>query len=343
MNNNNSLALTSNNIETCDNYIIFIIKNKQYAINVQKIIEVINMPELEFPQGSPMGIAGILNYNGMMIKVIDLCPFLGFGHADFSINSQLIITVINEKFMAVLTDKIESISQINSGNLQSIPFEMENSPVKEIFYDGENSINIIDTESLYTILSTPDKQTGLVNYCELFPNDEKSLQIFKFRQKKNQIELNSFNFPLNINSIKQHILFTIENQHYYIDLKYVKEFVSVKRHKITKIPYTEKFVLGLINVKGNFIILLDLKCFLNNEPAEITENSKIIVVQGKTFDLAFLVDEIKYIKNLKNIQRNSGNFENSDYIDYEFIEDDILYNVLNLEKIMNDERIYINN
>ena len=56
-----------------------------------------------------------------------------------------------------------------------------------------------------------------------------------------------------------------------------------------------------------------------------------------------MVDDIKLIRNLKDIEYTDTNISNSSpYITSEFMEGNELYSNLNFEKIINDERIYIN-
>ena len=56
-----------------------------------------------------------------------------------------------------------------------------------------------------------------------------------------------------------------------------------------------------------------------------------------------MVDDIKLIRNLKDIEYTDTNISNSSpYITSEFMEGNELYSILNFEKIINDERIYIN-
>jgi purine-binding chemotaxis protein CheW len=152
-----------------------------------------------------------------------------------------------------------------------------------------------------------------------------------------------FTFPLNINTNNQYILFTLDNQNYFLDLKHVKEFTSIKRLNITTLPYTKDYIKGIINLKGDFLIVIDLKRFLNNETSQLAEGSKLIVVLGKNFNIALLVDDIKNIKNLTNNQiRNPEYTGSSEYISNEFVEDGQLYNILNFDKFINDDKLYIN-
>ena len=163
----------------------------------------------------------------------------------------------------------------------------------------------------------------------------------RIRANQQKITQDVFSFPVNLKTINQYILFTLDNQNYYLDLKYVKEFVSVKRLNITKLPYTQDYIRGIVNVKGEFLIVVNLMKFLNNDAADTAEGTKLIIAEGKNYNIAFLVDEIKYIKNLKNLLQSQFNNEKG-YITSEFMDEGILYSILNFEKIVNDERLYIN-
>ena len=339
---NNNYQLTSSS-ETYSNFIIFNLNEKEYAINLQNVIEVINIPKIEIPEQLPKGIIGIFNYNGIMIKILDLSPLLGFETTEFSITHQLIITSFDNQCVALRVDSIDNIAQFENSNIQEVPFNSDTSILGNIYKDGKSIINIIDISKVNKIIAQNSSQLGTVDYKKLFPTDEKSLQILELRAEQSLRHQDMFTFPLNINTNNQYILFTLDNQNYFLDLKHVKEFTSIKRLNITTLPYTKDYIKGIINLKGDFLIVIDLKRFLNNETSQLAEGSKLIVVSGKNFNIALLVDDIKNIKNLTNNQiRNPEYTGSSEYISNEFVEDGQLYNILNFDKFINDDKLYIN-
>lgn len=342
MNNNYAITFSSINEDKNTYYIVFTLKEKQYALNIQNIIEVINIPEIEIPSKAPESVIGIFNYNGMMIKTIDLCHYLGFEPSNFTINNKLIIALVNDNCFAIHAERIENIIQINAENIQPIPFELNNSVLSAIYKTEDKSINIVDINILNRLLSGNNSNISKLDYASLFPTDEKSQQILKIRTKQNYSNQEVFSFPFNVNSLNQYILFQLDNNNYYLDLKHIKEFISIKRLNITKLPYTQDFIKGIISVRGEFIVVIDLKRFLNDTANDIQEGSKLIVVECNGFNLAFLVDEIKYIKNLNNNVTSKQTLTTSKYIYSEFVEEDELYGILNFDKIVNDERLYIN-
>lgn len=342
---NNNYAITSNtfNQDMTNHYIVFELKSNLYAIDIHNVIEVINIPQIDIPQNTPKGVIGIFNYNGNMINVVDLCPLIGFEPNEFTINNQLIIVCSENVYYAVHTEKIINIIQGEYTKIQSLPYNVNNSILKEVYKTDENSINIVDVKKIEEVISNTETNTSKINYLQLFPQDEKSKQILNLRAELNRNSQEIFSFPVNMDAINQYILFELDSQNYYLDLKYIKEFISLKRLNITKLPYTKDFIKGIINHKGDFLVVLDLKKFLNNDREGAKEGTKLIIVESPNFNLALLVDEIKFIKSLKNINLSEMSPSNSSpYISHEFMEENELYSILNFEKIINDERLYIN-
>jgi purine-binding chemotaxis protein CheW len=342
MNNNYVVATKTSIIENTEHYIVFTINAKKYAINIKNVMEVINLPQIDISSITPKGIIGMTNYNGLMVKVIDLCPFLGFETSKFSVNDKLIIIIANDNCYAVRVEEIENITNFNLSDIQPIPYEIQDSIIKNLYKENENAISIIDINLLNKIISENHTEKNIIDYTLLLPNDEKSQQIIKLRQQQTKPSKNTFSFPVDLTNVNQYILFTIDKNNYYLDLKHVKEFISIKRLNITKLPYTKNYVKGLISIRGNFIVVVDLKKFINENSTSTIEGNKLIVVENENFDIAFLVDDIKYIKKLKNIQQKTSFGENSKYVYCEFVEDNELYTVLNFDKIINDDRLYIN-
>lgn len=337
----NNYALTSQ--ENFKHYIVFELKSNLYAINIQNVIEVINLPQLEIPQMPPQGVIGIFNYNGTMIKVVDLCPLLGFEPSNFSISNQLIIINNEGNYYAIHTEKIINIIQSDLSKLQDLPYNTQKSILKEVYKAEDSTINIVDINKIEEIISRNEVFSNRINYADLFPQDEKSKEILRIRAEENKNLQELFSFPVDIQVSNQYILFQLDNQNYYLDLKYIKEFISIKRLSITKLPYTQDFIKGIINLKGDFLVVVDLKKFLNNDRTDNKEGGKLIIVESKNFNLSLLVDDIKYIKNLKNVQIPSqGISSSSPYILTEFMEEGELYSILNFDKIINDEKLYIN-
>lgn len=115
---------------------------------------------------------------------------------------------------------------------------------------------------------------------------------------------------------KQYVVFGLDNQEYCIDIITVQEIIVPT--KITKLPDTPSYVLGVFNLRGNIIALLDLKTRFGMKSSEQTEDTRIIVMKVDDKSFGILADEIHEVIKIKeeNIE-NSGDISteiNKEYI-----------------------------
>lgn len=84
------------------------------------------------------------------------------------------------------------------------------------------------------------------------------------------------------------VCFRIGKETFGVDIFSVREIVRVQ--EITKVPGAPNFVMGVINLRGRIISVVDLGRQLGQPPTEIGRNSRILVIQLDGVTLGFLVD-----------------------------------------------------
>jgi purine-binding chemotaxis protein CheW len=84
------------------------------------------------------------------------------------------------------------------------------------------------------------------------------------------------------------VCFRIGEETFGVDIFSVREIVRVQ--EITKVPGTPEFVMGVINLRGKIISVVDLGRQLGQPPTEIGRSSRILVIQLDGVTIGFLVD-----------------------------------------------------
>lgn len=84
------------------------------------------------------------------------------------------------------------------------------------------------------------------------------------------------------------VCFRIGKETFGVDIFSVREIVRVQ--EITKVPGAPEFVMGVINLRGRIISVIDLGLQLGQTPTQIGRNSRILVIQLDGVTLGFLVD-----------------------------------------------------
>ncbi|MBI9068212.1 MAG: chemotaxis protein CheW [Salinivirgaceae bacterium] len=84
--------------------------------------------------------------------------------------------------------------------------------------------------------------------------------------------------------------FLLSTEKYAIDSTYINEVISIS--EITPLPCTPDFIVGIINLRGKIISVMDIKKFLSISGADTANIKKVIIVKHSDIELGIIADEI---------------------------------------------------
>lgn len=96
---------------------------------------------------------------------------------------------------------------------------------------------------------------------------------------------------------KQYVVFSLAGEEYGIDIVTVQEIIVPT--KLTKLPNMPPYFLGVFNLRGNVIPLMDLRKRFAIESAETNDNSRIMVVKLEQ-PMGILVDSISEVLRINS-------------------------------------------
>lgn len=70
----------------------------------------------------------------------------------------------------------------------------------------------------------------------------------------------------------------------------VQEFIPPP--PVTRVPGTKQWILGLANIRGDLVTIVDLPCFLDGERSNITARSRLLSATLRGRPVGLLVDEV---------------------------------------------------
>lgn len=88
--------------------------------------------------------------------------------------------------------------------------------------------------------------------------------------------------------------FSLAREHYGIASDYVREVYPLT--ELTPVPCTPPFVLGIANVRGEIISIIDLRKFFGLPASGITDLNKVIVLEGFGMTFGIVVDFIVEVR-----------------------------------------------
>lgn len=102
-----------------------------------------------------------------------------------------------------------------------------------------------------------------------------------------------------------------------INIKYIDNIV--RNQKITRVPKTQTYYKGVINLRGEIIPVMSIRLKLGLEDDEFTDKTRIIIVKIEGATIGVIVDQVREVvtlddDNTEKITRTSRDDAASGYI-----------------------------
>ncbi len=337
-------------------YITFNLSEKVYAISAEKIIEIVQLPALTLLEKMPDFIVGLLNLRGSIVSVIDLSMILGFNRKTYSSDCQVIILNVNDKKIGIIIDSVKDVIQFEKKLLDPVPYSSKEHIITGVYKDDAGLIAFLDFDKIVKnveAVQITEEQASKAYQNEiretdfdnlgLFSIDKASAEKFTKRALKLQKEIRDGTDSLNYQE-DYFISFSLKQENYCINLKFVREITKLKHVNLTKLPCVPAFIIGIINLRGDFITIVDIKEFLNIPKTEITEKTKIIVIKTDNIQIGILVDDVFGIENIPNEKLTHNmqiKYEKNNFTSAEIMLNYKVMCVFDIKKFLEDERLFI--
>jgi purine-binding chemotaxis protein CheW len=91
-------------------------------------------------------------------------------------------------------------------------------------------------------------------------------------------------------SMNWFIDFSLGGENYAVESAFVKEVCPLK--DFTLLPDVPSYIIGIVNVRGRILPIIDLKSFFNLPKKGLGELNKIIILQDEQMEFGILADQI---------------------------------------------------
>ncbi|BAZ93900.1 MAG: chemotaxis protein CheW [Gammaproteobacteria bacterium] len=137
----------------------------------------------------------------------------------------------------------------------------------------------------------------------------------------------------------QCVTFRLADEVYGINVMLVQEVL--RWTEIAPVPGAPDYVLGIINLRGNVVTVIDTRLRLGLPPREPDDSSRIVIIEAERQVVGILVDSVAEVMDLNSAEIDSapnvGNDESSKYIQGVASRDGNLLILIDLNKLLTDE------
>ncbi len=136
----------------------------------------------------------------------------------------------------------------------------------------------------------------------------------------------------------QCVTFELDHEIYGINVMQVQEVL--RETEVAPVPGAPHYVIGIINLRGNVVSVIDARIRFGLSTIERTEMTRIIVIEAQQQIIGILVDSVAEVLDIKMSEietaPNVGNDESSRYIDGVVSRGDKLLILVDLDKLLSE-------
>lgn len=139
--------------------------------------------------------------------------------------------------------------------------------------------------------------------------------------------------------VLQWVTFQLEEETYGINVMQVREVLRYT--EIAPVPGAPDYVLGIINLRGNVVTVIDTRSRFGLVEGEITDNTRIIVIESEHQVIGILVDSVAEVVYLRSSEIDTtpsvGTDESAKFIQGVSNRDGKLLILVDLNKLLTDD------
>lgn len=133
--------------------------------------------------------------------------------------------------------------------------------------------------------------------------------------------------------------FLLASEHYGIEIEHIREVCPLT--EFATLPGAPPFVLGLINVRGQILSIIDIRKFFDVPEKDLTDLNKVIIVEKQRMELGILADAVLGVRSIafEDLQPSLPTLTGIRAAYLQGIAKELA--VLDVEKILSDEKIVV--
>ncbi|NQZ87001.1 MAG: chemotaxis protein CheW [Colwellia sp.] len=139
--------------------------------------------------------------------------------------------------------------------------------------------------------------------------------------------------------VLQWVTFKLDSETYGINVMQVQEVLRYS--EIAPVPGAPTYVLGIINLRGNVVTVIDTRQRFGLNPADITDNTRIVIIEAEKQVIGILVDSVAEVVYLKASEiddaPNVGNDDSARFIQGVSNRDGELLILVDLNQLLSDD------
>ena len=246
---------------------ILIIKNgvESYGISTEDINQISRVPLLMPLPLRPKSVRGLCAVAGTIVSLVDFNALLNMAEVEYDASKTRILSLNNEYATnALLVSEVYDTVVVNQDNIEYL--DEEDNPVIGVYKYEDMLVQVMSLETLF----------ARINRVEIESKEVKN--------GKAQLELKTEE------DHKRFLIFRLEKETFALDIEYLQEIILADI-QITEINDSKPEVLGLITIRDELLVVIDLRRYYGFLDTR-SEKNRILIASYEGKRVGLLIDTI---------------------------------------------------
>lgn len=260
-----------------------------YALDADRVVEVVELPAISAWPGAPLGVAGVLDYRGQVVPVIDISARLSGTPLPAGLESDQVIVVGQDRASAALLVN-QAMDLLTAQQVLDLPHPLPE-PMRAIapFLRGRTT----SSEQVVLVL---DLDALLHFPTDLPPAHQSSVEPASPLMAKRARELALPQVQIEATEQRQLVVVSLAGERLGVPVREVAELTH--RPPFTPVPGAPAHLLGLAYHRGGLLRLVDIRAMCGLDPNGPLPG-QLVILAGRGMPTGLVVDSIDTVVGLK--------------------------------------------
>jgi len=273
---------------------------ERYALHLSAVSRVVRMVELSPLPTAPPSLLGLVNVQGEVLPVVNLRSLFRHLLRPPAVEDVLVIAGAAGRKLALAADAVKGVLPGAGDSLVADPELMRPAGLWEgVVRLPDGLVPVCDLEKILVACAA-----GPVGGEEAAPRPEpgevpagEASQGARRILRERALKLAREPEPEESAPRLELVEFLLSGERYAIESGFIREVYPLK--ELTPLPCTPPFVLGIVNIRGKILSVLDLRRFFELSDQGLSDLNKVLVLHQGGMEFGLLADAIVGVRTLK--------------------------------------------
>jgi purine-binding chemotaxis protein CheW len=278
--------------------LIFRLRDSRYAVVAQAVREIVPLPAFIPLDETPLYVVGVANLRGQIVPLIDLNLRFGYPPQRYRLEDCVVVLEQAETVVGLIVNEVRNVRDVAPAERLAVPSYGVEAPPEARFLtglmpSGDQIVMLLHLEKLLRLADDVHELPGVEEIPSVAPSDTHlpavtPQEIAVFRERALQLA-QVLERPEGEGSTPL-VVVRLGDEFFGVELQSIREFSDVG--SVTPIPCCPDHILGLMNLRGELITVLDIAGSLGLPPVRTRADRKIVILNGSEPGVGVLVDEV---------------------------------------------------